>query len=57
VVVAGSDWDGPRKKAWAVDQLRRETLWIRGEIDRLPGYMLSMIVDVFVADAKSRGEI
>lgn len=48
---------GTEKKAWVLDRLSQEGGWIMAEAQSLPGWFMSMLVDVFVGRLKLDGKL
>lgn len=48
---------GAEKKAWVLDRLSQEGGWIMAEAQSLPGWFVSLLVDVFVGRLKLDGKL
>lgn len=48
---------GAEKKAWVLDRLSQEAAWLLEEVQALPGWFLSMVVDIVVGRLKLDGKL
>jgi hypothetical protein len=48
---------GAEKKAWVLDRLADDAGWVIREVQAMPSWMISMVVDVVVANLKLTGSL